>query len=155
MHSRGLALTAVFAMISACGLDLVGKGDIPESGSPGASGPTDEDASPHGAMGLFVAGDSGQPADGNVPVVRRAPTDAGDDTTTSSDAARDAGGGGSSATLDSGGDADTPCGRLLQCCPRLLVPPLALACIAAAVQDAGESTCEATLASLVDAGVCP
>jgi hypothetical protein len=47
------------------------------------------------------------------------------------------------------------CARLLQCCPRLLAPPLALACIAGAMQDGGDGACQTTLASLADAGVCP
>ena len=153
-----IALAASVATIAACQLDLAGKALVGGPDAFGPSGSTDPDESSPDARGTVLTGTPNSANDGDVPtfVVGRSPADAADEATdaTRNDSTYDAGGPDSfAASVDA--DASTPCARLLQCCPRLLVAPLALACIAGAMQDGGDDACESALSSLADAGVCP
>jgi hypothetical protein len=167
MHVWRIAVAASVVAMAACQLDLQGEALVRGSDSSGPGGPTAPDERSPDAMGPVPASDPGTAQDGGAPghVVGRGPPDAADEATDAIgiDASHDSGGVDSSAAAvdaDSsassvGADASTPCARLLQCCPNLLVPPLALACMAAAMLDGGDSTCVAALSSLADAGVCP
>ncbi len=153
-----IALAASVATIAACQLDLAGKALVGGPDASGPSGSTDPDERSPDARGTVLTGTPNSANDGDVPtfVVGRSPADAADEATdaTRNDSTYDAGGPDSfAASVDA--DASTPCARLLQCCPRLLVAPLALACIAGAMQDGGDDACESALSSLADAGVCP
>jgi hypothetical protein len=143
--------------MTACQLDLAGKARVAGDDASGASGSIDPDDSSPDAIGFVPTSDPNSAQDAGVPgLVGRSPADAADEATAAMgiDSSQDAGGLDSSAA-SVGADAGTPCARLLECCPRLLAPPLALACIAGAMQDGGDRACETTLSSLVDAGVCP
>jgi hypothetical protein len=158
MRVGRIALAASVVLIAACQLDLAGKGLLAGPDSSGPSALTDPDESSPDARGTVPIGTPNSAKDGDVPtpVVGRSPVDAADEATAAmrNDSTYDAGGLDSfAAVLDA--DAGTPCARLLQCCPRLLVAPLALACIARAMQDGGDDVCESALSSLADAGVCP
>jgi hypothetical protein len=156
MASPRAGLLVLLVAISACGLDLAGKAFVATSDSPGPGDAAGANASPFDAAAFFASDDSSLANDVDVPValVGRQPPDAADDGALMG-SSQDGGLPLSPTAPGSDGDAGGPCARLLQCCPRLLAPPLALACIASAVQDAGEAACDATLASLMDAGICP
>ncbi len=162
-------MAASLVTIAACQLGLAGTALVAEPDSSGPSGPIQPGETSPDAMGLVPTSDpnSGEDAGGNSLVNGGSPADAA--AVVSSDSDHDTDGLDSSAAsvgfdggTDTGGldssaasvGAANPCARLLQCCPRLLAPPLTLACIAGANQDGG-SACEATLSLLADAGLCP
>jgi hypothetical protein len=166
MDACRLALTASIVAMAACQLDLAGKELVARGVSSGSGGSTEPGAASPDAM-VFArtsdpdpAQDAGMPGldvgqDAETPGVGagQGPADAST-AATGNDAGVDASGlASSSGSVDA--DAGGPCARLLQCCPRLLAPPLTLTCAAEAIQDGGDSLCEATLSSLTDAGVCP
>jgi hypothetical protein len=161
MRSSRAALAALAVTIAACQLELGGEAFVAAHGASDAAGPT-ADAALSDVTAFTEPDDSSAADDAGVPaLVGRGSVGAGAAATppTGRDAGGDADGASSLAAREAGAiadaDAGTQCGRLVQCCPRLLAPPLALACIASAMQDAGEAACEATMASLVDAGICP
>jgi hypothetical protein len=155
MDSYSAGLIVVVVSVSACQLDLAGEALV-ASDSPASGDAAGANAGPFDAATFFASNDSSlvNDVDGPVAVVGRQAPDAGDDGAMMG-SSQDGGGPLSPAAPGSALDAGTPCARLLQCCPRLLAPPLALACIASATQDAGDSACDATLAPLMDAGICP
>jgi len=154
MPLRGPLFAMLAVALTACGLDLAGEELVGRPASPGSLGPTAADASllDAGVVGFddsSIARDVALPdpsAQGAAAPTAATQTDSGD--------AAHAGPPGPGAAAPSL-DAGTSCALLVQCCPRLLAPPLALACIASAMQDAGEASCAATMATLVDAGICP
>jgi hypothetical protein len=160
MRSHRAALAALAVTIAACQLELGGEAFVAGHDSSDDAGAT-ADAALSDVIGFAEPEDSSAGDDAGVPaLVGRGSVGAGAAATPPSrDAGGDADGASSLDALEAGAiadaDAGTQCGRLVQCCPRLLAPPLALACIASAMQDAGEAACEATMASLVDAGICP
>jgi hypothetical protein len=155
MDSPRAALIVLVVSVSACQLDLAGEAFV-AADSPGPADAAGANASPFDAATFFASDDSSLANDAGVPValVGQRPPDAADGGAMLS-SSQEGGGPPSPAAPGSALDAGTLCARLLQCCPRLLAPPLALACIASAMQDAGDSACDATLAPLVDAGICP
>jgi hypothetical protein len=141
--------------MAACGLDRAGEMFVAGPVASAPKGAADADAGDSDSTGSFAANDPDAGDSGNTsgPIGARgvAEADSGSNATSAEASARDA--------SDEDGPVDTDatsvCARLIACCPRLLAPPLAIGCIASAMQDGGESACEATLSSLVDAGVCP
>jgi hypothetical protein len=165
MRSYRAALAALAVTIAACQLELGGEAFVAGHGASDGAGAT-ADAALSDVTGFAEPDESSAGDDAGVPaLVGRGSVGAGADAAppTGRDAGGDADGASSVAALeagaiadaDAGVDAGTQCSRLVQCCPRLLAPPLAIACIASAMQDAGEAACGATMASLVDAGICP
>jgi hypothetical protein len=155
MDSRRACLVVLLVGVSACQLDLAGKAVV-AADSPGSGDAAGANESPFDASTFFASDDSSlaNEVDVRVAVVGQQPPDAADGGAILG-SSQDGDGSLSAAAPGSDLDAGTPCARLLQCCPRLLAPPLALACIASAMQDGGDSACNATLASLMDAGICP
>jgi hypothetical protein len=158
MHAWRVALAASVVVIAACQLDLAGTELVAKPDSVGPSGSTDPPDSSRDATGFVTTSDANSTQDEGMPglVVGRSPPDAAEEATDAGENdSSDDGGALDSSAPSAVTDAGTPCARLLQCCPRLLAPPLALACIAGAMQDGGDSACETVLSSLTDAGVCP
>lgn len=154
MHPRRAVFAAVALALCACGLDLAGEELVQRPAPSGSSEPTAADASPQGP-GDVGSDDSSVPS--NVGILGPSGQDAAPTGAPQSDSGDNGGppgppGRGADA---SSVDASTPCALLEQCCPRVLAPPLVLACLASATRDAGEASCAATLATLVDAGICP
>jgi hypothetical protein len=156
-HRAALAVALTGA--AGCGLDLSGErlvvGQVP-SGPDAATSASGVGYAPDdgGALDLILPdGGSTSSYDGSFADQRPAFADDHDASLppgTSGDAAAEA--------MAVGDGAQSPCARLVTCCQSLIVaPPLALACYAGAQQaDGGDAgTCEITLASLGDAGLCP
>lgn len=151
------AFAASVVTIAGCQLDLAGKARVVAHDASGASGSIDPDDRSPDPMGFVPTSHPDPAPDGGVSgrLGGRDLADAAEDVTEAVDGDSSQDAGVDSSVVSVGADAGTPCGRLLECCPRLLAPPLALVCIAGAMQDGGDRACETTLSSLVDAGVCP
>jgi hypothetical protein len=166
MDACRLALAASVVAMAACQLDLAGKELVARPDSSAAGGSTEPQEDSADAMAFSPTSDPVPAQDASTPSLTvdhdagtpGASVGQGAAGASTAGAGRDAGADArdldsSSAPVDA--DGGSPCARLLQCCPRLVAPPLALACVAGAMQDGGDSVCETTLSSLTDAGVCP
>jgi hypothetical protein len=151
--------TALVLTLSACGLDRWGEELLVEAGAPASQ--------PSATSGLGAEPDAdvvdatdqvfpGTPSAAGEAGLRSAAADAAAPVDAAMNAVVDGGSPSDAVSLSDGAsDAGDPCARLAACCPNLIIPQATIPCLLVAVQDAGDSQCEMSLAQIADAGFCP